>query len=233
MEKSWTSHCRILRAASNVVFLAILLLPCPRVQGQTANWIRFRIPAVLSISIPPCMELQGGAYKQAKDAILDSGVFDLSKDTTAYLKKAFVFQQVGLNESKAEARASYARIMVDFTKRPDDGLGPKLSKNDITESDIEVIEATQKTGLTKSLAAQGNPIVQWYGTKLIHLNKYSYLSTRYLRRFRSNYNVIVETNLILNRGLIITVTISCKEDESMSLYKDLWGVMDSVNLLEK
>jgi hypothetical protein len=122
--------------------ISLLLASSDSTYSQEIDWLRFRIPGVIEISIPPCIELQGGIYKEIKNAILQSGYYDLSKNEKSYMEKAYIFQQTGLNDFNAKACATYARVMIYFEIGPDYGVGPVITDRDFPKNDLLLLNNT-------------------------------------------------------------------------------------------
>ena len=136
-----------------------------------------------------------------------------------------------MNEFKSEARATYARVMIDFEIGPDDGVGPVITNLDLPKSDLLLLNNILKEQATGELKSQGIALLKWYGTRLVQKKGFSYISSSFLRQYGTNKPVMVELNMITSRGITIYITISCREEESASTFKDLLKIMDTVKLI--
>lgn len=197
---------------------------------QTTDWLPFRIPGVMDISIPPCMELQGGVYKALKEEIIRQGLYKIPPELK-FGEYAAIFQQIGLNDLKKEAYATYARIMVKYEIDQDTGVGPRLSDRDMPASDIEVLDSMFRTVLANEFKKMNQRLLQWYGTKLVQHKSVSSLQSSFLRQLNDNKPVYVEQHVIVSGKLWITITISSREEERKTTYADIWKVMDTIKVL--
>jgi len=119
----------IRRIAGSLIFTAVLLVfSLAQAAGVPADaWQQVTVPGEVSFAVPPTLEMQTDAFRQAAGITPPAGQ-----------KHRIVFQQKGLNAGNAEAGKQYARVIFYMKDTPN---VPSLKQDvDYTEQDIASLE---------------------------------------------------------------------------------------------
>lgn len=179
----------------------------------------FNIGNIFSISIPECMELPSGTYKIINDAIKENLA------PTLLSSNRIVFQQKGLNDFDKGAQSTYARIIINyFFDEELNGIGPKFGPFDVTKSDIEDMDTMLKAAVFQDAKSSGNTILNYTKTELHQEKDYSFFQLSYTRVSANKKPVYIEQYIIYAKSHFIRITISARESEKDSLFKELWNI---------
>ena len=136
-----------------------------------------------------------------------------------------VFQQKGLNDFKEEAQATYARVIINYYFDEElNGLGPKFEPFDVTKDELNDMDTMLKTEIFQNAKSNDYTILSYNKTTLQQEKKYSFFELSYSRVLANNHPVYVEQYLIYAKSHFIVITISARESEKDTIFKELWCI---------
>lgn len=175
-----------------------------------SGWTQFEVPRVLTIEIPPTMELSGGAYQTFKN---EMSKIVLNSNLTL---QGLVFQQASLNDFNRNAMRRYARILIsaktnrEFAKLiSQDSLAPDLLK--LIE---EEVYSSFKDGISSSGLGMNNVrIIKWYPIEQARLGGLNGYKISLIRQSGTSPTVYVEEYTLGCGSQVYSVTFSYRKNE--------------------
>lgn len=193
------------------------------VKSDYEGWTKYEIEGFGEIIIPPEMEVQKGIYKEMGEKFRKmNGLED----------PQIVFQQSGLNDFEADAKASYARVLLK-TSIDKPGAFERLYNLSASKNELKEANDMLKEQLEKAMKKQGMDLVEWYPLEIKKVNGAPALYNSYIRKSVSNpSNVYVRMYQFQNhdRGHSITLSYRISEKEKWSPIYD--KIISSINITE-
>ena len=179
--------------------------------GCPDGWTRIEISSLVSVDIPPTMELQKGLYKNFKEA---AAKISLNLDLRS---QALTFQQAGLNDLSIGSTRRYARII--FKSYYDKDGDFDMTEDDLTPEALKYIEDIEYSKLKKSYnqikrSGLGVPrLLKWFPVQKVHLGGLSGYKVSVLRQQGANPPVYVEEYKLGCGKYLHSVTFSYRQNE--------------------
>lgn len=174
------------------------------------GWSQIEIPDLLSVDIPPTLELQKGACKILKETVAK---ITLDLDLRS---QSLTFQQTGLNAFDEEAFRRYARVIFKSYYNKDRLYD--FTEEELTPDLLKLIEDDEYKKMKKSLA-QANRIgesvklIKWYPVKKVCMNGLFGYRVAVLRQSHEHPPVYVEEYKIGNGHYLHCAIFSYRQNE--------------------
>jgi len=199
-----------------------LKLPIPLNELQD-EWQRVNINGIVSIDLPPEMEIQGEEFKAITKELRS---IHGNKYNIEFSESELIFQPLGVNAGDVESLGKYARVMYEASEG-NPGDYQKLTER-IVLSNMELIELNKelKMQFTENFKRTPIQITEWYPIQIIEINGMSALLISYKRQLGDKPYVHVKGYQFFDDDKIHSLTLSYRITE-----KELWE--HNLNLILK
>lgn len=216
---------KVKRSLVTMIFVPIILLAMPlfaqygamdlstKVNEEkvlNSGWTQFEVPRVLTIEIPPTMEVASGAYRAVKNEIAK-----VVLNSNLGLQ-SLVFQQASLNDFNRNAMRRYARILIsaktnrEFAKLiSQDSLEPDLLK----QIEEEVYSSFNDGVASSGIGAYKPKVIKWYPIEEARLGGLNGYKISLIRQLGTSPAVYVEEYTLGCGSLVYSVTFSYRKNE--------------------
>lgn len=194
------------------------------------GWTQVEIPGLVSIDIPPTIELQKGVYKTFKETVAK---ITLDLDLRS---QALTFQQSGLNEFEDGSTRRYARIILKNFYNED--VDYRLTEKEITPEVLSNIENDEYKNIKKGFE-QANRVgvpaklIKWYPIMVVSLSGMTGYRVAYLRQQREYPPVYVEEYKIGNGHYLHSIVFSYRQSEEAFWKDDYEGIKNRIRFVRK
>jgi hypothetical protein len=133
---------------------------------------------VADVFIPEEMEIQGGAYLNIKNTIIENNIpcYEINP-------KKVIMQPKGINDGKVSPLYKYARIIF----QPENLINTEFSENGSKKLDSLI-----HSSIDSACGFGNSRIITWNGTKTAIINGNNFFKTSYVRQMNKNPEVFVE-----------------------------------------
>ena len=173
--------CRSTQRPPLFIFIGLFILLSTQfyLNAQNVN-ISYKLilNGVADVFIPEEMEIQGGAYLNIKNTIIENNIpcYEINP-------KKVIMQPKGINDGKVSPLYKYARIIF----QPENLINTEFSENGSKKLDSLI-----HSSIDSACGFGNSRIITWNGTKTAIINGNNFFKTSYVRQMNKNPEVFVE-----------------------------------------